>query len=1096
MLMQLPFARETVVVPLEEYARDHPDFAITSVRLCNMVIDGVSRIGVHVDRKLPDGAVPKLPWDHCLMRRDFFSDLPRERLIAQGLERDASQLVLADGEPTPHAESALALVSTPVVKTTAETALDSQISVALAILQLWSSDDWTKIKESCFTGVCGKFAGLVSTYTQTGVGECVKVAQTWDFGLGSVKRALKVNREWTKTKFKHSRLIEITDDFLKAEEFLVFAGIEVAPTMVVLCNRCRFFKAIDSDAELSIVHTALSDISEKTADAFKRHHSQNPWPAGVDKVNPDLWLKSLLTNALSFMWEPLQQPERASKKVLNIIYQDIRLVVGILENVWRTKHGLDVSGVLADMNAYKTCLACALPERANVPAATDVTTALERLRSKELQGLYGLLQDCELGSQILESATGMVTRGTEDSLGDSKITTAIDYLAEHGTPAFIASDVHPDAFVIENFASIEDMKVVGILTESTTAAKEALMTWSPVRRLEKRWDLQQWVGAVAELCAIVDTCIVVHNVRVVNYEATCDEDDLFDADGAGGSGLSEAIVAVNAVDQKWDFSGKADVAKLLGEGSIDETAFEEFLDMFDAFIEEYREDFGEGHSEAARSVIQRVKHNLAVRQVLCSLSRQIGQITSSPAPGSPQDALREFMEFQATGKASASYISKAILCTERFKALEKLGGYQSPLDEKEGVSFWFTKSNFELEDEDRDEDPAHIILRERAFDAAKNISEWRVHSHSQGFLQQCLQSVFNAFLASTEKANESAEEPDLIGETLPSGTEPLWHAGAVLFNVDGVAPKVSNFHRVFIDNSQSLPCSGLRDLLLDMVCKLGLEEVDLRTEHGSVVFNYADLKKDLDTDCWVTEVVSGITYALSMFSKSRLLENAGIALGVIRALKVALAACSMLNRDTGVFAELFGDDGSGDEEEPPQPPLAMWAASAHKLATTVGVVAIQAFIDQSVVRAAAVSAATPHADAIISNDVYSKPLVQKQLCAGWTKREVFMKSNIGLFKDTMAVHSYHKGFGFPGEAADVYKDNMKYINAVFAEGRRVVQISAAANIVQNLTGAIQCTEAQNVLSKKQTLPQKLVDALTEITTAPKTPAKERKSGKK
>ena len=109
------------------------------------------------------------------------------------------------------------------------------VSLARTLLSGFSTEAWPKIKEGLFTGIVIKFGALYSEFSTVGVNkELLDETDMWSKGMTAAKLCLKEYLRYTRTRYKHARLLEIMGYVVNLAAILEGASIRPSPTLRLL----------------------------------------------------------------------------------------------------------------------------------------------------------------------------------------------------------------------------------------------------------------------------------------------------------------------------------------------------------------------------------------------------------------------------------------------------------------------------------------------------------------------------------------------------------------------------------------------------------------------------------------------------------------------------------------------------------------------------------------------------------------------------------------------------------------------------------------------------------------------------------------------
>ena len=89
----------------------------------------------------------------------------------------------------------------------------------------------------------------------------------WSAGATDLKTWCACYREWDKTKFKTSRLLEIGPNLMKAYNFLIFAKVRPAATLRIYASKYSIMVGQQALTGVKVLSTLFSKQSQTMASA-------------------------------------------------------------------------------------------------------------------------------------------------------------------------------------------------------------------------------------------------------------------------------------------------------------------------------------------------------------------------------------------------------------------------------------------------------------------------------------------------------------------------------------------------------------------------------------------------------------------------------------------------------------------------------------------------------------------------------------------------------------------------------------------------------------------------------------------------------------
>lgn len=408
------------------------------------------------------------------------------------------------GEPT----SAFASFTAPAASLaivpagSAGTKLDGKFwayqAAARGCLMPLGSRDWQKeMKESYLRDPIKKIAGLMLEACHLGIESMeAKIARIAN-GLHAGKNFLRVYREYVKSKHKHCRLADLSVFLDPLIAYMKEENIVVAHSLLLLQFQGRFFTKLEkNDHRYKYLAPVIEYLCVENLDAVLAANVEEekqalPGAKESDMFSPALWFRSMLLKGFEIVV--------GSWKITETITEDLELWAVDLQKMleFLKRFGsvgveglavlqLDAGTLLAPLNACLSAQDCD-------PKA--LTKAMSHLNSTKMKPVQVALQSQKDVYEKLRAAVAVVlTRSTQDDLGDNKATSAVNILSLPAMPFDrMQTKLDVDYRHMGNAELVVNMQVSGVLQESFSGIKECLALWSALRLSEMQDELSNWV---------------------------------------------------------------------------------------------------------------------------------------------------------------------------------------------------------------------------------------------------------------------------------------------------------------------------------------------------------------------------------------------------------------------------------------------------------------------------------------------------------------------------------------------------------------------------------------------------------------------------
>jgi len=781
----------------------------------------------------------------------------------------------------------------------------------------------------------------------------------------------------------------------------------------------------------------------------------------------DAWLRGLLVKA----WEDLYQVQKDPanvKVVLKGFVEDSAKVMGQLAQ--SEFMASSCSEVLNDMRALDT-LMCGATETPAV-RASDVSKALEHVKSKKLGALYQAICKSAIGKTVIAAATTMMQLSAKDQTADDKLGLATAVLKDGRLPKLqltAGGDSATADAVISNFGLVCDGSVVEVLDESLNHMAESLELWSPMRMQDKIDEIATWVPLLINSAAFYSECSCLYLHALAE---SCHVSKLF---GGGGGTFGDDA---NGGDAPIGASF-AEVSAVVEENMHDEDAMVEFVGRLTSFIRhklpaEVKAQVGveDSISMLEDKVLRNSKSRSQAAVVLMTLADM------QDLPRCASEALDEWKTKHSLGKEASSFLAKSISLDYAVKELAAL-----PV----AVGDWYTEEDILLQLDEGEGLQGLTSSCSKAAALHPALLTCPAVLQSGKLVVEVVQIAVDDF----------ADALFLDSIAMPSPISGLATVQNVCSIFDTFYKKnnspemVKLATKVFSSSTrggQSWPAEGLHSLVVRLLDMLPDDTFSIATERFCVPdsnpgeWNSKDrCKAVLEVLLKMSQVAVSCAWLRARVSNSegmvkqggcKLKDDAELALNFMRSTANQMAE----KLEQGL---LYGAVVEGMPCRAPIGSAKDWFQCARGLMPLVCKVVLVKLVGSVAALSVEVAKCTPKVDHIVGTDSFNSKLARSSLL-GWPSRKQLNDKAILLFHGIADCGRLHAQWALSPDLEtdeDVNAD-FKSARSVFTSARQAMMAIAAANILLELSGEERAAKAEDLLNRKRAeLPEILIKEL-------------------
>jgi hypothetical protein len=240
---------------------------------------------------------------------------------------------------------------------------------------------WTSANESSFTGYLAKISGVHAEASSLGERDLISQAETLTEGLSAGKMFLKLNREYTKSNYKQTKLIAMGVHLQKFREFaLKEAQVGFYGTLELLWHQVVFFDTVARDPAEGIpklpIACGLQVIFANGLATIFKGSSATPASSSSNcaaTLSMSAWLRSPIFKVCCESIMAIKADE--VDKVATDLLADIDASLQFLQS--KVEELPDLSETIEDHRDFATILRCTC--NAAEALASDVGAALQKV---------------------------------------------------------------------------------------------------------------------------------------------------------------------------------------------------------------------------------------------------------------------------------------------------------------------------------------------------------------------------------------------------------------------------------------------------------------------------------------------------------------------------------------------------------------------------------------------------------------------------------------------------------------------------------------------------------------------------------------------
>ena len=1037
----------------------------TSDRLGVVVPEILMKLrGSLVSRPTSSACPPPLPSRQCISTSSEADlDLIASRWGCKGQSSAASEGILKfeDSFPTP---------------TKSMGRLENKFhAVAIQPMKLcegFQFETWVNVKESQFTLVLSKLHGLHDEASVAGVKKVIDLCEVWIAGLSGGKVFLKLNRDYTKSNSKQSKLMEMLDPLTKFCDFITNTlNFEVSPSIGLMLLKMRFHDKASTVTDFKgIMHIPLKYIFFLGLEGLMKRacapeeagtlHGQATMPS----ISPDAWLRAMLFRSLA---SALRGADLDKATVTaGDMYIDISTCKDMLEECQETMSPLD--SLLEDLGHMHIVFA-AVCEPAKV-LASELGLGLRHLEVIRMKDVYVAMQETETGRAVLAGAKCLLQENAKDAVADEKLHIALKNLEDHRLPNLTTtSDGSTDGEVL-NFRMLSDMSVVDVLEESLGHVEECFQLWSRVAVERRTAAINNWLEKLTSTIIFYDECLATF-VQALT------------AVGQFGELLwtSPSTSVPTAEHVNSEIASFVALREVFEEHAIDEDPLAAFYERACEFAKSIP-DHAKSKLNLVRfkNVIENLQNNLRVRGAVCAVVDDL--VVFTEALKSPEEILDEWRAKRVRNSEKSTFISRGI-CLVR--SLEHLLGQSFGLGSDEG------ELKVKLEEREGCKSFAGSFRLARELPAA--FGSLFFPKEVQARVNGSLQAVFASFV---ENLHLNSLMPTPLAAMPASGKLADWIDSFA--EKTALAEQAKSAGKIFASTTKDHHfCSAsLFALLMSLVEVVPDRDfsVSLAPLTRTITGRASDVitsKFDLEIVCRVFMMLSHIAIAM-MFLRQYVVDEGESCVREYKVKDEVESSAMFLKSHTNeLLAKLASAANSawGDLSrfEGPQwifsvVSCTVWLQAARSMVPCV----MRALVAKAGVAVATLAdevfKVTPKWDHVVTTHKLHVALAKKTLL-GWPARSALNSKTIMLHGIIVDINRLHTGWALTPKLEEDpdTKDIMETATLAFGSAKKAIEIIAILNVIYETKADCQKEQASRLLATKgETMPAVLATELQKI----------------
>lgn len=536
--------------------------------------------------------------------------------------------------------------------------LNSLVVDFKGLVKHFESNLWVDLKESKFTTPLERMSTLAHAAAASGDQSLIDEATAWADGMSAAKAFLKAYREYKKTHFKQTRLMDISVSIKALRSFVTSVGFSVSSSLDLLFFKVTFFDEVGKQVALASALELV--VKEGLPSALKKEQASVDSEAAA--FSPEVWLRTIIFSALGDVLEA--QDDALVETVAERVSTDLAGLVEMLQADASMPSGCDL--LFQDVDSMALIFQAAMTQQPGSLTfrVEDLDKALQALeKQSRLSMLKKRLYALKSGKSVLSVANFYLQVSAKDAGADQKLAIAMRSITDARLPRMslpTEGDVGHNA-TIEHFSLVIDGTISDILEESLTHVGEALRLWSPLRLEQQAHEVFSWARSLVSTLTFLDEASCMYLQAIFHKH--------------GGDGSRRASASNEQYEDIFEGNGSCDVsgeggqwlelAKGVAENMHDEVGLLRFATCFVNFLaqtcpKQVRDV--EGFGDLAGTTQKRVLHNLGIRANLVDMCSYLAAVKDIPSAAC--EAVEEWKVAKATGQAQNSFFANAKMVQE------------------------------------------------------------------------------------------------------------------------------------------------------------------------------------------------------------------------------------------------------------------------------------------------------------------------------------------------------------------------------------------------------------------------------------------------
>ena len=923
---------------------------------------------------------------------------------------------------------------------------------------------WKAAKEASLTAPLTKLLAVHSEASTQGIESISNNLDKWQAGVQSAKQFLKHYRDYGKTKFSDKKLLQFGTVVTNLVSFL--SGIPV-----IICGDLQLLslKVLWLQSKSGTLKGRVDLITDNgLRSAFESLASgSDGQTAEVDEVTLGGWLRSVVFPFIKCEFEKMTVEDLEPSREGWIVDLHMAMDTLLLKlEPFQTQ----LQEFLGDVRAFKTHLEAGA-ESSSV-SARSASEALEILKCKRNEVLKRMLDESPVGAEINQTAAMLRQRDAKDELGVTRFLAGLQAVSDARCPqvtlALVSEDDEDDKVDI-NITHAElfggEGEALSTLQDSISNVQEAVGMWSAVCQEENVDEMDKWLEHSVHIAGAGDACAIAEFfTKIKSIIETIRNND-------------------SAMGLAFGAKAYADLAAALDEEDFTRPGFAEFAKTLVAFV--CGNSAISKHEQVTAHVEATLKENADRRSLFMNFCKALGKAGVSIQPDVTSRSLLDGWE--AARRTEPAALDRIIQLRTTLRALQKSSVTEAPFvvcinpaGDEALVTLEYElasgKSKISI-------DFAEV---QALFFSLPSLG---VVEHLVGILCSTEELVISRFVESLHldamldrSAQNSAERFDALA---------LFQK---CFNVDRAVALIVDAEAAVTDKGiEAFQAYGFFALMQQLAASQGaLSEAGFELKSNPGLFA-ADGFRGGDTYEAEVILLMGDIYkdascalgCAALFCHRFAGKSAEMMDSELR-IKRQVAACMDL-----CAAALMRIQRNIPQAMDKAHTVASWAVAIPKVQSWAEAMSVAVGTAKREILKAAATSGLSFAEALkeripqythfLNDTCYTKSLAKKNLLLH-PNRQSLAADCAKLWHCVHSASAAATSWGLPALNADsAFTEEVQTIDAVIKDGRLAVAVIAGVNVVQELSGSQQATQAAALIDMNiEGLPKMLVAAVTEL----------------